>query len=99
VSDVVSSENNVRLRALIRGRVQGVFFRNFARYHAQGLGLVGWVSNLSDSRTVEVIAEGHPSDLKKLLRNLRDGPPSADVDSYALDVSESLGEFGSFEIC
>ena len=45
----------VRLR--IRGRVQGVFYRDSTRREAQRLGLRGWVRNRSDG-SVEVVALG-----------------------------------------
>ena len=46
-----------RMRAIIHGRVQGIFFRDFSRTHAMRLGLLGYVRNLWD-RTVEVVVEG-----------------------------------------
>jgi acylphosphatase len=42
-----------RAHLLIKGRVQGVFYRAFARDIATQLGLRGWVRNLSDG-SVEV---------------------------------------------
>ncbi|MFL6138028.1 MAG: acylphosphatase [Frankiaceae bacterium] len=62
----------VRLTAWVRGRVQGVGFRWWARSLALELGLAGSASNLEDGR-VEVVAEGARSDCQALLDALR-GP-------------------------
>ena len=69
-----------RLYALVRGRVQGVYFRAFVQRHAQALGLSGWARNLPDGASVEVVAEGSREALGGLLAQLREGPPGARVD-------------------
>lgn len=62
----------------IRGRVQGVGFRDFAQRAAYALGLTGYVRNLDDGR-VEVYAAGPPDRLSDLAGALRQGPRMADV--------------------
>ena len=65
----------VRLTAWIRGRVQGVGMRWWARSRALELGLVGTATNLDDGR-VEVVAEGSYESCNALLTALRsDGTP------------------------
>ena len=66
------------LRALVRGRVQGVGFRWFVRQRARELGVRGWVRNRSDG-SVEVHADGEPDALERLRASLRTGPPGARV--------------------
>ena len=66
------------LRALVRGRVQGVGFRWFVRERARELGVHGWVRNLDDG-SVEVEAEGDEASLDRLRRVLLEGPPGARV--------------------
>lgn len=85
------------MRAIIHGRVQGVFFRDFTRTHAMRFGLLGCVRNLWDG-TVEVVAEGDREALERLLRQLYVGPSSARVEKIDLEWSESSGEFSSFEV-
>jgi acylphosphatase len=65
---------------LVTGRVQGVGFRAFVRYHAQRLGLAGWVRN-SANGAVEVLVAGSLGALAELETQLRLGPPAARVDS------------------
>ncbi len=70
------------LRFVVSGRVQGVFFRASARIEAARLGIAGSARNLDDGR-VEVIAIGSDDALDALERWLRQGPPSARVESVA----------------
>ncbi len=67
-------------RFVVRGRVQGVGYRYFARRSAQALGLSGFVRNLPDG-SVEVLAEGGEDALARLEQALREGPAFAAVDS------------------
>ena len=93
-----SSGEEAQIRALVHGRVQGVYFRDFARTHAQRLGVVGWVRNLSDGGTVEVLAEGPRPALEQLLTHLRQGPPGAYVAQIDVEWGSPTGEFGSFQV-
>ncbi len=67
-----------RVRFLVSGRVQGVFFRASTRERAQALGLTGHAVNLDDGR-VEVVACGDDAAIEALHRWLHRGPPSARV--------------------
>ena len=91
-------DGNTRLRALVGGRVQGVFFRDFVLSHAQRLGVVGTVQNLPDGGAVEVVAEGSRSALEELLTLLHDGPPHSHVRSVESKWSRAQGEFSSFSV-
>ena len=63
----------------IRGRVQGVFFRDSTRRVAESLGITGHAINLSDG-DVEVLACGDEASLEQLGEWLKEGPPHARVD-------------------
>jgi acylphosphatase len=67
------------VRAVVHGRVQGVFFRDSTRREAQRLGVAGWVRNRPDG-TVELHAEGPPDAVEALLAFARTGPPNASVE-------------------
>jgi acylphosphatase len=77
-----------RLRLIVAGRVQGVFYRAAAADQARALALGGWARNLADG-TVEIVAEGRRVGLVQFAAWARLGPPHARVD----DVSEEWGEF------
>lgn len=66
------------LRCLVAGRVQGVWYRAATQRQAEGLGLTGYVRNLSDGR-VEVLACGAEVALRQLQDWLWQGPPAAEV--------------------
>jgi acylphosphatase len=85
------------LRALVRGYVQGVNFRQFVYTRARSLKLTGGVSNLNDG-TVEVMAEGPRHDLEQLLERLREGPSSARVDEVDVRWGEATERWTDFEI-
>ena len=75
-------------RFLIRGRVQGVWFRASTRDEARRLGIAGHAVNLPDGR-VEVLACGSDTALQALAAWLRRGPPLAEVEEV---LSEELAE-------
>ena len=87
-----------RLTARITGRVQGVGFRWWVRRHAEALGIVGWVMNGDDERSVELVAEGPATALTELERLLRAGPSGAHVESVDAQRGPASGEFDRFGI-
>lgn len=74
-----------RVRIQIRGKVQGVFFRQSALEEATRLGLSGWVRNRRGGE-VEALAEGPSEALEAFISWCHRGPPAADVD--AVDVED-----------
>jgi acylphosphatase len=85
------------LHLIVRGRVQGVWFRRSTQIEAEKRGLNGWVRNLPDG-AVEIHAEGDKDRLKVLLQWCwQGGPPSAEVSSIDEKWLEPEG-FGAFQI-
>ena len=74
------SGSTVRVRALVRGRVQQVGFRVFVLRHARALDLRGTVGNLPDG-ALECVVEGERAAVDRMLDLLRQGPPAARVDA------------------
>ena len=87
----------MRIKIIIHGHVQGVFFRAGIESEANKLGLVGWVENLGDG-TVKVVAEGPEDRLEKLAAYCRHGPPGASVSNVESELSEEKDGFSSFEV-
>jgi acylphosphatase len=83
--------------AIVRGRVQGVFFRAFVQRHARQLGISGYVRNLPD-RSVEVRAEGERQQLEALAGYLRSGPPASSVREVNIDWLAPDGQYNGFHI-
>ena len=66
------------IEATVRGLVQGVGFRWFARETAHALGLAGWARNMPDGTVVCEVA-GAPEVVERFAAELRAGPPGAHV--------------------
>jgi acylphosphatase len=87
----------VSLRAVVRGRVQGVFFRGAVQARADHLDISGYVRNRPDG-TVEVWAEGERYQLEKLSEYLYVGPPAARVDNVELEWGDATGGYQGFSV-
>ena len=81
---------------VVKGRVQGVYFRQTAQDKATTLGITGTVRNLPD-RSVKIIATGIKEQLDKLIAWCRQGPSRAEVSGIELK-EEALREFPDFRI-
>lgn len=97
ISPRANGGENIRLYALARGRVQGVYFRAFVQGHARTLELSGWARNMPDG-AVEVVAEGAREPLDRLLAQVRRGPPGARVDAVEERWMPAEGLDGPFAI-
>jgi acylphosphatase len=82
------------IRAVIRGLVQGVFFRDSLRRVAVREGVTGWVENRPDG-AVEAVLEGPPAAVERVLEFARHGPRGARVDSVetAEEPDEGISDF------
>jgi len=78
----------------IRGRVQGVGYRESMRYQAERLGVAGWVRNRRDG-SVEAIVDGETQAVEAIIAWARTGPRGAYV--VEVDVSECAGTFSGFD--
>jgi acylphosphatase len=83
----------VRVRVIVRGRVQGVFFRDSCRAEARARGVSGWVRNLANG-DVEAVFEGERDDVEAMLAWCREGPPRARVEGIELHDEVPDGEQG-----
>jgi acylphosphatase len=82
-----------RVHVLVRGRVQGVFFRAEARDRAESLGVSGWVRNLPDG-SVEAVFEGEDDRVESMVDWCRRGPAGAEVEVVDVEREEPSGERG-----
>ena len=71
------------IQLLIRGKVQGVFYRASARDMAEQFGVTGWIKNTSEG-DVEALASGNEEQLQQFIDWCRSGPPHAAVTDVAV---------------
>lgn len=85
--------DRIRRRVYVSGRVQGVWFRESCRDEATRARVGGWVRNLDDGR-VEVVLEGPPASVDRVVAWCRRGPRRARV--YGLEMVDEapVGEQG-----
>jgi acylphosphatase len=76
----------VARRFVVRGRVQGVGYRNFVEHLAGKINIHGYVRNRPDG-SVEVLAMGTAEDLRKLRKGLEKGPMMSRVDEVSEESS------------
>lgn len=86
----------VRRRVVVRGRVQGVWFRGATREQASRRGVAGFVRNQGDG-SVEAVFEGPPDAVQALLDFVREGPRHAEVQDVEVREEAPAGAQG-FEI-
>ena len=87
------SDGVVRRRVVVDGRVQGVFFRESCRREAAEAGVAGWACNLDDGR-VEVVLEGRPEAVERIVAWCRTGPRLAVVTSVRVTEERPDGLTG-----
>ncbi len=85
-----------RVRVLVSGEVQGVFFRDNCEQMAGREGVTGWVRNLPDGR-VEAVFEGSEDAVDRLVAWANHGPEQAGVTDVETHVEAPTGESG-FEV-
>jgi acylphosphatase len=83
----------IRRRVIVRGLVQGVFFRDSTRRLAQRHGVSGWVANRADG-AVEAVFEGEAGAVERLVAFSRQGPRGAQVESVEVAEEEPEGLSG-----
>lgn len=83
----------IRVRVVVSGHVQGVFFRDSVRRKAEREGVAGWVRNQADG-SVEAAFEGAPEAVERLVSYCHEGPRGASVDRVDRFDEEVEGAHG-----
>ncbi|HEX9776486.1 MAG TPA: acylphosphatase [Actinomycetota bacterium] len=86
-----------RVRLVVSGRVQGVFYRQSAVEQARALSLSGWVRNLPDGR-VEAAVQGSGPAVERFVAWARVGPPAARVNEVSVRPEPPRREAGPFHV-
>ena len=85
------------VKIIIKGSVQGVFFRQFVKENADGLKLRGYCRNL-ENNDIEIVVEGEGEAIERLIGIVKKGPEHSQI--RHIDVAERKwsGEFKEFKI-
>ena len=78
---------------MVRGHVQGVFFRETTKRRALAAGVSGWIRNRPDG-AVEAVFEGEREAVERLVEYVREGPRGARVDWLDVEAEEPEGLSG-----
>ncbi len=85
-----------QLHLRIKGKVQGVFYRDNTRKKAKELGLRGYVKNLEDG-SVEVIVLGEEDKINQLIKFCKSSPGSSEVKEITIE-EQPLSPFDDFKV-
>ena len=91
MSEARAGAEAVRVRVVVTGRVQGVWFRESCRERARAAGVGGFVRNRADG-AVEAEFEGPAAAVAGLVEWCRTGPPRARVDTLAQAAVAAVGD-------
>jgi acylphosphatase len=86
-----------RVHIFVKGKVQGVFFRQAMKVAAKKNHVSGWVKNLKDGR-VEAILEGEDISVSNVVEWCHAGPANARVEDIDIRNEKFKGEFTKFEV-
>ncbi len=86
-----------RIRIIVTGKVQGVFFRQALKVMAKKNDIFGWVKNLKDGR-VEAVLEGAEEKINRLVEWSHGGPANARVEDVEIHNEKFSGEFSKFDV-
>lgn len=86
-----------RAHVLIKGKVQGVYFRSYTCEKANELKVVGWVRNKPGGE-VEAVFEGEKENVRAMVEWVHQGPPFSYVKGVEIEWQEPSGEFKNFFI-
>ena len=93
----MSGAGAIRRRVVVRGDVQGVFFRDSTQREAAKRGVAGWVTNRPDG-AVEAVFEGPPDAVEALVAFAREGPSRARVEQTEVATDEEPEGLEGFEV-
>ena len=88
-SEVETTPDPIRVRVIVTGRVQGVWFRDSCRDQARSENVNGFARNRADG-TVEVELEGTEPAVGRMIAWCRVGPPRARVDAVGGMIRHDL---------
>ena len=92
-----AENDSISVKLIIKGRVQGVYYRVNMQKVAKENFVVGWVRNLPDGN-VEALLEGNRANVNHVVQWSKIGPENAKVDAVIVDSKEYSGKYDGFLI-
>lgn len=89
----MSTDELIAREVVVRGRVQGVLFRESCRREALAAGVAGWVRNEADG-SVRAVLEGPARSVERVVAWMRSGPPLASVAELEVTAATPMGRSG-----
>ena len=89
--------DEIQIKVIVTGKVQGVYYREETRKAADRLGLKGYVKNLPNG-SVEAVFKGRQSLVKKMIDWCYTGSPAAIVQNVSTEETDPLENYQTFEI-
>lgn len=87
----------IELRATVKGKVQGVRYRDYVQASAVEVGAVGYVKNSPDG-SVFILAQGEPDSLKALVEYLHEGSVLSEVESVSVEWATASVTYYDFSV-
>lgn len=84
------------MKAVVKGLVQGVYFRATVHSHAVNCHVCGFARNLPDG-DVEILAQGSKEDLEAFIARIKNEPGRARIDSFSVTFQEPEKKYSGFE--
>ncbi len=95
---------NVKKRLIIKGLVQGVYFRASTRDVARRNKITGWVRN-TQGGCVEALLSGESEAVERVIEWCRQGPPGSSVTKVTIEtidktdvIDEATEDFTDFTV-
>ena len=88
---------DLRVRLIIEGKVQGVWFRDSALKKAVELGVNGWIKN-NPNGSVEAVIEGKDHKVREMITWCHKGPPAANVTKVIKTEEDHMDNYSYFSI-
>lgn len=91
------SLSNIQAKVIVKGRVQGVFFRRTVLEHSKGFAITGYVKNL-ESNQVEIVVQGEKEEIERFIKKIKSDPKKAFIESIDIHYENKNESFDSFVI-
>ncbi len=85
------------VKLIVKGSVQGVFYRQFCKENADKLGVKGFIRNLEDGN-VEVVLEGDNDEVDMMVKLCKQGPKYSQIRNVEVEEKKWGGDFDGFKI-